>query len=369
MFEYSTDGVTLREGGDVTLLNPAAVALLLPPGMDEHTPTPVTLDPDQVLAWYHHSFHPDDAERVRLAIEHLALQPHGVYRSHHRIRHGDAWRWVESVSVNHLDDPGIAAVITTVRDITRMKEAEAFAAAEVKAQTDANDLLREASRIKSQMLAMLSHEFRTPLTSIQGYADLIAEGMIVGDEAQESAEIINREAKRLNVLISEMLQVEQLEQGDYTPHIERCIPRAVAESAVRMLAGAWPDRVVTIESTNADTPVRTDAGALLQIITNLVGNALKYSPEGGSVILRIAVTGRQLDLQVKDHGFGIPEEDIERVFDRYARVKSPATAKIQGTGLGLTIVRRLAEALGGRAWAESTLGAGTTMHVTIALAD
>ena len=370
LIENSSDGITVRKGDSVTLLNPAAVALLTPDNQLQPETTPLTLSAEEVGRWYDAYVHPEDAERLRIAIADLAEHPGAIYISQHRIRRGeDGWRWIESVVTNHLDNPDIAGLVSNVRDITAIKEEEDRAKRHARAEAEVSRRLREALRLKAQFLAMLSHDFRTPLTSVQGYSEMIATGLLPAEEITEVATIINREANRLNGMINDMLQVERIEGGSYTSKITSCTPKEVAEHAVQGLIGTWPHRQVTVHAPTATTPVFTDCDALTLIITNLVSNALKYSPAGGPVDVRLAVTGDTLAIEVGDHGIGIPPDALDRVFDRYTRVDSAANQRIQGVGLGLAIVKHLAKLLSGDAWAESTVGVGTTMHVTVKLHD
>ena len=106
----------------------------------------------------------------------------------------------------------------------------------------------------------------------------------------------------------------------------------------------------------------------MQVVTNLVNNAIKYSPQGGPIRVTTALEGRLVHLRVADHGLGIPAEALETIFDRYARIESRTSRSIQGTGLGLSIVRQIVELHNGRVWAESTLGQGSVFHVTLPFA-
>ncbi|MFM8594203.1 MAG: ATP-binding protein, partial [Chloroflexota bacterium] len=367
LVQNSSDAITLRTGDQVTLLNPAAVSMFAPQGLDHATAAPCTLLADDVGRSYEHTIHPEDHDRVASLVEELRGLPGETRVSQHRVRNGDGWLWVEAILSNHVDDPDINGITANVRDITAMKLEEERSKRFAEKQAAANHALRDASLIKSQFLAMITHDFRTPLTSIQGFSEMIETRMVEADEAQELAAVIHREAVRLNKMVTDMLQSERMVSNGYAPKFAACQLREVAERAVQSVVGGFPDRVVTITTENADHPVSTDPEALHQIITNLVSNALKCSPAGGSAELRLSVVNSTLCIEVEDHGIGIPEEMLDRVFEHYTRVDSTASRQIRGVGLGLAIVRHLAEELGGRAWAESTLGEGTTMHVRIAI--
>lgn len=365
--EHSADGITIRTGDEMTLVNPAAAALLGDLGGEPETRAPYLPSAEEIQAGYTERIHPDDREMVLDAWRAIQGQPNEQRIIQYRVHIGDDWRWVETILANHVDDPDIAGITSNVRDITAIKLEEERANRFAEEETVANRALRDASLIKSQFLAMITHDFRTPLTSIQGFSEMIETRMVEADEVQELAAVIHREAVRLNKMITDMLQIERMESNGYAPEFAACQLREVAENAVQSVVGGFPDRVVTITAENADHPVSTDPEALHQIITNLVSNALKYSPAGGSVELRLSVVNSTLFIEVEDHGIGIPEEMLDRVFDHYTRVDSTVSRQIRGVGLGLAIVRHLAEELGGRAWAESTLGEGTTMHVRIAI--
>jgi PAS domain S-box-containing protein len=281
-------------------------------------------------------------------------------------------RWWAASKTPLRDATGtVVGSVGISRDVTALKQTEAALAEALAAAEVANARLIEVDAAKSDTMARLSHDFRTPLTSIKGFSDLIALGYVDGDEAREMAAVVAREADRLNRMIGAMLQLDRIEAG----RIELAIaptPLAVAASqALVALRGAWPDRQVTLHASANPTVVLADADALAQIIANVVGNALKYSPGGGPVLVAVDCVGdsNMGRLSVTDRGVGIPADMLEQVFERFTRVVTEDTRAIDGTGLGLPIVRSLARAHGGDAVAEQAPGGGTTVRVTLPLAN
>ncbi|MGH8687278.1 MAG: ATP-binding protein [Burkholderiales bacterium] len=224
----------------------------------------------------------------------------------------------------------------------------------------------EAERLKKEFTSTLSHELRTPLTSIIGSLQLVTGG-VVGDanaEIAELATIAERNAERLLDLINDLLDIDKIESGKFTLYVEDVsVDELVSESLV--LNKAFADRYrVSLELREplADTHVSADRKRLMQVMTNLLSNAAKFSPEGAAV----DVSGRRLDgmvrVEVSDRGPGIPEDFRGRMFTRFAQADSTATRAKGGTGLGLAICRRLIELMEGRIGFEDRPGGGTTFY-------
>jgi signal transduction histidine kinase len=208
---------------------------------------------------------------------------------------------------------------------------------------------QEASRAKSEFLAMMSHELRTPLNAVEGYASLLAEE-IYGpvNEAQRGAIVRMRSAQaHLVELIDQVLDVAQVEAGRRRVVRETVALRAVVEEAAETLRGAAEARGLAFEvSLDEVGEVRTDAGMVRQVVLNLVGNALKFTREG-RVAVRLRREGRELRVVVEDTGPGIPEALRERVFEPFFQADPSTTREEGGVGLGLALSREFARLLGG----------------------
>ncbi|MGH8741009.1 MAG: sensor histidine kinase, partial [Burkholderiales bacterium] len=223
---------------------------------------------------------------------------------------------------------------------------------------------REAERVKKEFTSTLSHELRTPLTSIIGSLQLINTG-VVGDVDKDVAEmtvVAERNGQRLLDLINDLLDVEKIESGKLTMAPEvLAIDEVVREAMVLNKAFGERFRVrFELVSSLPGRSVLADRKRLLQVMTNLLSNAAKFSPEGGAVEIRMAESGPDLRVEVQDHGPGIPEAFRSRIFGRFAQADSTASRQKGGTGLGLAICKRLVEMMHGRIGFDDRPGGGTS---------
>lgn len=242
----------------------------------------------------------------------------------------------------------------------------AIAAAEAFAQQRAAVAeLEQLNRAKSDFVSIVSHEFRTPLTGIQGFSEMMQSEDLTLEEMREYAGDINKDAHRLNRMITEMLDLDKMESGRMELHREAVDLNAiVTEAADRMRPNA-PRHPIALRLDPVLGNVSGDRDKLTQVMANLLSNAVKYSPDGGEIVVSTRVEGNAAHIVVRDHGLGIPEAALETIFERYGRVESLATRHIQGTGLGLPIVRQIVQLHGGSVWVESTVGEGSVFHVTL----
>jgi len=244
-----------------------------------------------------------------------------------------------------------------------LSTAEAFAR-----QRQAVEQLERVNRAKSEFVSIVSHEFRTPLTGIQGFSEMMRDEDLSVAEMKEYAGDINRDAQRLTRMINDMLDLARIESGRMTLHREQVDINAVVEDVASRIKPLAPDHAIVLDL-QPDLPrLDADRDRITQVVSNLLNNAVKYSPTGGEIALRTRVDGGGIRLVVKDQGLGIPKDALETIFERFSRVESEATEAIQGTGLGLPIVRQIVELHGGRVWAESELGRGSVFHVVLPLA-
>jgi signal transduction histidine kinase len=247
-----------------------------------------------------------------------------------------------------------AAALTTVEAFSR--------------QAQAVEQLERLNRAKSEFVSIVSHEFRTPLTGIQGFSEMMRDEQLSVEEMREYAGDINKDVQRLNRMINEMLDLDRMESGQMTIHPERIDFNAVIDDAASRVRPNAPNHTLTLDL-QPDLPhIHADRDRMTQVASNLLSNAVKYSPTGGRITLTTRAEGGQLLFDVRDEGLGIPKDALEAIFERYSRVDSQATKDIQGTGLGLPIVRQIVQLHGGRVWAESELGRGSVFHVALPLA-
>src|SRR5437016_4182930 len=263
------------------------------------------------------------------------------------------------------------AVFIESADMVREYETEyAAKEREARALAQVNEELRRLDELKSEFLAMVSHELRTPLTAIVGYSRLLmrqVHGPLTPKQL-EHQEAIFRSAQRLTELINDLLDVSRLEAArvelDPRPtDVREAVEHVVA--AVRVASQAKQIRIAN--AVGSDVPaVHADATRLHQILANLVGNAVKFTPAGGAVTVRAARQGDQVWIVVEDSGVGIAKDELARIWDPFYQVESPMRRRHGGSGLGLAIVRRLVELHGGVVRVESE-GEGRGSRFTFTL--
>ena len=244
-----------------------------------------------------------------------------------------------------------------------------FAQTTLRQQKIAVANLTKLNKQKSDFVSVVSHEFRTPLTGIQGFSEMIRDDDLSMHDIKEFAGDINDDATRLGRMITDMLDLDRMESGKMESRRERVdLGEAARDTAERMGANA-PQHPLALEIDAGMPPIWADRDRITQVITNLISNAIKYSPDGGTVTVGVGTgAGRGAGMAhfwVRDQGMGIAPDSLEAVFERYSRLATVKTRTIQGTGLGLPIVREICQAHGGRAWAESVLGSGSTFHVSL----
>jgi two-component system phosphate regulon sensor histidine kinase PhoR len=293
-----------------------------------------------------------------------------------------------------LDAQGeVARVVEILTDVTERER--------LRQATSQAEALREADRLKAELLGTVSHELRSPLASIKGYAETLLrhERRLPREERHEFLLAIREGADRLEELIGQLLEMSQLETGTVTLEREpvdmvRLVRDTVAAVAQRTAKSA-PDRFtfeVREEPGLGAATVIGDARRLREVLEQLLENAAKYSPEGGRISVTVgagdpdhatapvaggrdggAARSRQpqspperlIALRVNDGGSGIPPEQLDAVFERFHRVDTRLTREIEGLGLGLAICKRIVELHGGTIWAESQPGIGSTFHVLL----
>jgi signal transduction histidine kinase len=234
------------------------------------------------------------------------------------------------------------------------------------------EALRLSDQFKSDFVSSVSHELRTPLASILGYTDILVNGE-VGEMTPDQAEfldIIDQNARRLLTLINDLLTLSGLESGRMVIRPEPVDLRALVRANVHMHAPAVVARRQQIEVRLPDEPVTAvvDGDRISQVLSNLVSNAVKFTPDEGSLRIELAVDGQEAVLRVADSGIGISEADRERLFERFFRAGNAVEQAIPGTGLGLAICKGIVDAHAGHLWLESALGKGTTVTVSLPLA-
>jgi signal transduction histidine kinase len=222
------------------------------------------------------------------------------------------------------------------------------------------------NQLKNDLIAVLAHDIKGPLTSIGGFAELLEDGAIEGPAATDAARMIRSNAQQLATLTDHVLTLSRIEYGELDIAEDRIDLVELVRSVVQ---GSLTERSINVNTGVESAFVRGDADRLRQVFENLLRNAIKYSPPDKPIDVNIDSDGETVRVGVRDYGMGIPPEDLPRLFRRFARASNARRAKIAGTGIGLFIVKMLVERHCGRVDVESTPGEGSLFTVTLPSID
>jgi histidine kinase len=229
--------------------------------------------------------------------------------------------------------------------------------------------LAETETMRLQLIADISHELKTPLASITGYMVGLEDGVMPA--TPETFQKVRREADRLQRLVHDLQELSRAEAGQLPMKVQPCDAGQLIQDAVEWIRPQFEDQgvMLTAEVSNQGIQVRCDYDRTRQVILNLLGNALQYTPEGGRVTIALTNGEGVAVFSISDTGVGISPENLERVFQRFYRVDKSRSRASGGSGIGLTIASHIIRSLGGRIWAESAgLGKGSTFRFTLPLA-
>jgi PAS domain S-box-containing protein len=230
---------------------------------------------------------------------------------------------------------------------------------------------RAVEQMKTDFVSTVSHELRTPLAAIYGAAMTLQRRDVVVEEPQREKllEVVSSEADRLARIVNDILWASRLESGRMNVAIERCDAGALATEVVDVLRSRAPEGIeVTISKSRGLPPVAADPDKLRQILTNLIDNAIKYSPDGGRVDVEIGRSGSRVRFCVNDEGLGVPPAEQDRIFEKFFRLDPNLTRGVGGTGLGLYITRELVTRMYGRVWVVSDGRSGSSFFLELPLA-
>ncbi len=232
--------------------------------------------------------------------------------------------------------------------------------------------LRRLERVRHDFVANVSHEFKTPLTAIQGFAETLLSGALEDPRNNRRfLEIIRDHAARLAGLTNDLLKLARIEAGklevEFVPVRLTELTELCAETT---LLKATRKQIAFETDIPPDLPpMRGDAGLLREVLQNLLDNAVQYTPAGGRIRVSATAGAREVVITVGDTGIGIPRTDQERIFERFYRVDAARSREAGGTGLGLSIAKHIVEAHGGRLWVESEVGHGSRFSFSVSLAN
>jgi len=245
------------------------------------------------------------------------------------------------------DSEGIRGAIAVFHDITRLKELE---------------------KIRQDFVANVSHELRTPLTTIKGYAETLLDGALKEDQAFQFVQVIKRHTDRLAKIVEDLLVLSKIETKEFQLKVEVISVQNSINDIIDFVKDPADKKKISLSRNEipSSLAVLADRSYLEQILINLLDNAIKYTPEGGRVIVSaVEKDSKDIQFSIEDNGIGIPKEDLSRIFERFYRVDKGRSKELGGTGLGLSIVKHLVQAHGGKVWVESQPGKGSTFYFTL----
>lgn len=227
--------------------------------------------------------------------------------------------------------------------------------------------LRRLEDVRRDFVANASHELKTPLTAIRGYSETLLNDDLPPETRRRFTETLSANVSRLQNILDDLLDLSRIESGGWILEYEVMHLADVIEDAWQPLAAMAAEKEVRLEvDIRKDAQhIVADRAAIRQILSNLLSNAARYSPSGGATVVRASRSRNNVHIEVSDSGSGVPEAHLTRIFERFYRVDPARSRSDGGTGLGLAIVRHLVEQHGGRVWAESALGQGTTIHFVL----
>ncbi|HVA30688.1 MAG TPA: ATP-binding protein, partial [Gaiellaceae bacterium] len=227
---------------------------------------------------------------------------------------------------------------------------------------------RAVEQLKSDFVATVSHELRTPLAAIYGAALTLQREDVRLEESQRDSllAIVASESDRLARIVNDILWASRLDSGQMRIAIESCNAPKLARQVVEALRSHVPDSVeVSVQAPDNLPPVAADPDKLRQVLTNLIDNAVKYSPGGGRVLVDLSHTGNTIRFRIEDEGLGVPPTEQDRIFEKFFRLDPNLTLGVGGTGLGLYICRELVHRMYGRIWVVSDGRRGSTFFVEL----
>ncbi|TML78029.1 MAG: GAF domain-containing protein [Actinobacteria bacterium] len=332
--EYVDDGVILvDQGGVVRLWNPTAAISLRRPAEDA-VGRPIA---ELLGGWA------SLQSRIPVASEHQAGGGSRAQTLPVEVQGEERW-----LSISAVRFPG--GTVYAFRDVTDERAVE---------------------QMKTDFVSTVSHELRTPLAAIYGAAMTLRRRDVAVEESQRERllEVVSSEADRLARIVNDILWASRLESGRMSIAIERCDAVAIATEVMDVLRSRAPEGIeVAVRKSRGLPPVAADPDKLRQILTNLIDNAIKYSPDGGRVGVEIGRSGGRVRFRVSDEGLGVPPAEQDRIFEKFFRLDPNLTRGVGGTGLGLYISRELVTRMNGRIWVDSDGRSGSSFFLELPVA-
>lgn len=232
---------------------------------------------------------------------------------------------------------------------------------------EAYEELKESDRLKDELVQNVSHELRTPLTFVKGYVDLLLDGEmgLISSEQQEALQIVATKTDDITRLIADIMTLQRIDSSNLdleTTAVKDLVQRSVAGHSI---VAEKKGLIIEVNLPDTEPIAYIDKGRINQVLDNLISNALKFSPDGGTVTVTLIDEVDKIHILVTDQGIGIPPDKLQRIFDRFYQVDGSSRRRFGGTGLGLAIVKRIVEAHQGAIWVESEIDQGSTFHLVV----
>jgi PAS domain S-box-containing protein len=307
--------------------------------------------------------HPDDRRRVLGEIVRARETGEPLDHEYRIVRRDGSVVWIHDSALTVAID-GDSYTHGFIIDVTSRREAELARDETLARELEHNEQLRELDRLKDEFVALVSHELRTPLTSIRGYLELMSEDTNLTGEQTRFLDTIDRNAQRLQRVVGDLLFCAQVEAGKLTLEHGSVDVNAIVEESLRTGRPSALAKGIALQSELGELPnVPGDRARLAQVLDNFVSNAIKFTPEGGSVHLATRRHRDEVEIIVSDTGMGIAAAELPKLFQRFFRTERATSSATPGTGLGLAIARAIVDGHGGHIGVESEEGAGTTFRV------
>lgn len=229
------------------------------------------------------------------------------------------------------------------------------------------DRLLEVDQLKSELVSTVSHELRTPLAGILGFTELMLNRSLNQEKQKKYLTTIHQEAVRLTNLINDFLDLQRMESGAFACSFEKVDPAPLIESIIETISQTTNRHHFQLIDQRSKKWLSGDQERLIQVFTNLLGNAVKFSPQGGQITVYVTNNEKSMLIKIKDEGLGIPAAEIPHVFKKFHRIDNSDRRKIGGTGLGLAVCKEIAEAHGGTITVSSEYGEGSVFSVLLPL--